>query len=174
MLISISPSSPLLHSPFLSFPHLSSPLLSSVFLEPSLSLSGRMRIAEFHLNPQIWELWAPARGAADTPLPHPEQLLNLHNRIISAKVAAFFRSQEHGKQTASTGGGVGGVGGGVMRTVHQFDADISNCADRFSDEFLLWAHRFCSAPSVPPDVLTIQGPLGGGGGALTILFFFFK
>lgn len=43
-----------------------------------------------------------ARGAADTPLPHPEQLLNLRNRIISAKVAAFFRSQEHGKQTERT------------------------------------------------------------------------
>ena len=35
-----------------------------------------------------------ARGAADTPLPHPEQLLNLRNRIISAKVAALFHSQE--------------------------------------------------------------------------------
>lgn len=40
-----------------------------------------------------------ARKAADTPLPDPEQLLNLRNRIISAKVAALFHSQEHGKQT---------------------------------------------------------------------------
>lgn len=40
-----------------------------------------------------------ARKAADTSLPHPEQLLNLRNRIISAKVAALFHSQEHGKQT---------------------------------------------------------------------------
>lgn len=40
-----------------------------------------------------------AGGAADTPLPHPEQLLNLRNRIISAKVAALFHSQEHCKQT---------------------------------------------------------------------------
>lgn len=39
-----------------------------------------------------------ARGAVDAPLPHPEQLLNLRKRIISAKVAALFRSQEHGKQ----------------------------------------------------------------------------
>lgn len=36
----------------------------------------------------------PGRGAADTPLPHPEQLLILRNRIISAKVAALFRSRE--------------------------------------------------------------------------------
>lgn len=42
------------------------------------------------------------RGAAATPLPHPEQLLILRNRIISAKVAALFRSQEHGKQTKRT------------------------------------------------------------------------
>lgn len=36
----------------------------------------------------------PGRGAADTPLPHPEQLLILRNRIISAKVAVLFRSRE--------------------------------------------------------------------------------
>lgn len=56
-----------------------------LFSKPSSSLSGCMNTAEFHLNPRTWELWAKARGAADTPLPHPEQLLNLRNRIISAK-----------------------------------------------------------------------------------------
>lgn len=42
------------------------------------------------------------RRAAATPLPHPEQLLILRNRIISAKVAALFHSQEHSKQTERT------------------------------------------------------------------------
>lgn len=42
------------------------------------------------------------RRAAATPLPHPEQLLILRNRIISAKVAALFRSWERGKQTKRT------------------------------------------------------------------------
>lgn len=42
------------------------------------------------------------RGAATTPLPHPEQLLILRNRIISAKVATLFGSHEHGKQTKRT------------------------------------------------------------------------
>lgn len=70
------------------FPLLSSPSPSPsppLFSKPSSSLSGCMNTAEFHLNPRTWELWAKARGAADTPLPHPEQLLNLRNRIISAK-----------------------------------------------------------------------------------------
>lgn len=75
MLISISLSSHI-HPPSPSPP---------LFSKPSSSLSGCMNTAEFHLNPRTWELWAKARGAADTPLPHPEQLLNLRNRIISAK-----------------------------------------------------------------------------------------
>lgn len=58
-----------------------------------------MNTAQFHLNPRTLELWAKQRRAADTPLPHPEQLLSLRNGIISAKVAALFHSQEHGKQT---------------------------------------------------------------------------
>lgn len=79
------------------------------------------------------------RGAAATPLPHPEQLLILRNRIISAKVAALFRSQEHGKQTKRTSCAETEMQRGAkdmqQRTVHQFDPDITDCSDGFRDEF---------------------------------------
>lgn len=123
---------------------LSSPLLS----EPTLSPSGSVNAAEFHLNPRTWELWAKQEEQSDTPLPHPEQLLNLRNRIISAKVAALFYCQGHGKQTERrSGGGSREAEDREQSTVRQFDAHISNCTDRFSDEF----HCQCSDSfRIPP------------------------
>lgn len=97
VLISISLSSHIL-SPS------SAPLCSPLLSERTLSTSGSVNAAEFHLNPRTWELWAKQEEQSDTPLPHPEQLLNLRNRIISAKVAALFYCQGHGKQTERRSG----------------------------------------------------------------------
>lgn len=82
----------------------SAPLCSPLLSERTLSTSGSVNAAEFHLNPRTWELWAKQEEQSDTPLPHPEQLLNLRNRIISAKVAALFYCQGHGKQTERRSG----------------------------------------------------------------------
>lgn len=65
-----------------------------------------------------------ARRAADTPLPHPEQLLILRKRIIFAKVAAvrnMVNKQSREEREADNA---------------QSNADSRNCSDRFSDEFL--------------------------------------
>lgn len=79
------------------------------------------------------------RRAAATPLPHPEQLLILCNRIISAKVAALFRSQEHSKQTKRTSCAETDMQRGAkdmqQKAVRQFDPDISNRSDGLSDTF---------------------------------------
>lgn len=96
-----------------------------------------MNATEFHLNPRTWELRAKQEEQSDTPLPHPEQLLNLRNRIIPAKVAALFYSQEHSKQTKKEKRRRERQGADRQQnTVRQFDADSGNCLDRSSDEFL--------------------------------------
>lgn len=157
MLISISLSSHI-HPP--------SPLLSSsspsppLFSKPSSSLSGCMNTAEFHLNPRTWELWAKARGAADTPLPHPEQLLNLRNRIISAKGRSHCSTVRNAvnkpqkKNKKKSGRRERRAGDGRQKTVCQLDADISNCSDRFGDEFLCRCID-PDPPSAQPDVLNL-------------------
>lgn len=92
----------------------SSPLLCSSLLSSLLCfLSGPLPFRFYEhcrvsFKSKDIEAVGQARRAADTPLPHPEQLLNLHNRIISAKVAALFHSQEHGKQTERVAKGEGG------------------------------------------------------------------
>lgn len=79
-------------------------LRSPLSSQRTLSTSGSANAAEFHLNPRTWALRAKQEEQSDTPLPHPEQLLNLRNRIISAKVAALFYCQGHGKQTERRSG----------------------------------------------------------------------
>lgn len=72
---------------------------------------------------------------------HPDQLLSVRNRIISAKVAVLFHSQEHSKQRErKTCRRERETEDRQQKTVCQFDADVSNCLDRFSDEFLLSVH----------------------------------
>lgn len=92
-----------LHLPVVSYP---SPLFSLRLLSSSplcfLSEPLPVRFYEYRrvsFKSKDMGAVGQARRAADTPLPHPEQLLKLRNRIISAKVAALFHSQEHGKQT---------------------------------------------------------------------------
>lgn len=159
MLISISLSSHI-HPPF---PLLSSPSPSPsppLFSKPSSSLSGCMNTAEFHLNPRTWELWAKARGAADTPLPHPEQLLNLRNRIISAKGRSHCSTVRNAvnkpqkKNKKKSGRRERRAEDGRQKTVCQLDADISNCSDRFGDEFLCRCID-PDRPSAQPDVLNL-------------------
>lgn len=145
------------------FPLLSSPSPSPsppLFSKPSSSLSGCMNTAEFHLNPRTWELWAKARGAADTPLPHPEQLLNLRNRIISAKGRSHCSTVRNAvnkpqkKNKKKSGRRERRAGDGRQKTVCQLDADISNCSDRFGDEFLCRCID-PDPPSAQPDVLNL-------------------
>lgn len=99
-----------LHLPVISYPspffYISfTPLLSSIFLSSLLCFLRRHLPVRFYEYRRVsfkskdMGAVGQARKAADTPLPDPEQLLNLRNRIISAKVAALFHSQEHGKQT---------------------------------------------------------------------------
>lgn len=102
------------------------------------------------------------RRATATPLPHPEQLLILCNRIISAKAAALFRSREHGKQTKRTSFAETEMQKGAkdtqQQTVQQFDPDITHRSDGFSDEF----RCECIDPalaSAQPSVLTFQRTL---------------
>lgn len=77
------------------------------------------------------------RRATATPLPHPEQLLILCNRIISAKVAALFRSQDHSKQTRRASCAETEMQRGAkdmqQKAVRQFGPDISNRSDGLSD-----------------------------------------
>lgn len=87
-----------------------------------------------------------ARRAADTPLPHPEQLLILRKRIIFAKVAAvrnMVNKQSREEREADNA---------------QSNADSRNCSDRFSDEFLRYidppplCYRYSQSP-----YFTLQG-----------------
>lgn len=102
------------------------------------------------------------RRAAATPLPHPEQLLILRNRIISAKVTALFHSREHGKQTKRTSCAEMEMQKGAkdtqQQTVQQFDPDITHHSAGFSDEF----RCECIDPglaSAQPSVLPFQRTL---------------
>ncbi len=118
MLISISLLSHIPFSP------LSSPLLSFFFLSGTLPVS-LYEYSRVSFKSKDMGAVGRARGAADTPLPHPRQLLNLCNRIISAKVAALFVKKEKGKWRQAA------------ESVRQFIDDIRNCLERFRDEFLL-------------------------------------
>lgn len=81
------------------------------------------------------------RGAVAAPLPHPAQLLILRNRIISAKVAALFRSQERGKQSQRSRCAEAEMQRGTkdmqQKPVSQFDPDITDCSDGFGDASVL-------------------------------------
>ncbi len=151
-----------LHLPVVSYPSppffsssslLLSPPLLSVFWA-NLSLSGSMNTAEFHLNPRTCELWAKQEEQR-TLLFHIQS--NYSNYVIELSLQRSLhcstvrntvnKQKERGEREAEDR---------QQKTLRQFDAVISNCLDRFSDEFLCR----CIDPNQPsapaqPDVLNL-------------------
>lgn len=132
-----------LHLPVVSHP---SPLffLSSPLLFSKRQLSP-VRLHEYRIvsfkSKDMGAVGQAKRSSGHFSPTHPDQLLSVRNRIISAKVAVLFHSQEHSKQRErKTCRRERETEDRQQKTVCQFDADVSNCLDRFSDEFLLSVH----------------------------------
>ena len=118
-----------------------------------------MNTAEFHLNPRTWELWAK-REEQRTLLFHIQSNYSTYVIELSLQRSlALFHSQERSKQTQKKKKKrewrrERQAEDGQQKTVCQLDADISNCSDRFSDEFLCrWIDP--DQPSAQPDVLNL-------------------
>lgn len=113
-----------------------------------------MNTAEFHLNPRTWELWAKQEEQR-TLLFHIQSNysnyvieLSLQRSLHCSTVRNTVNKQKEREEREA--------GDRQQKTLRQFDAVVSNCSDRFSDEFLCR----CIDPNQPsapsqPNVLNL-------------------